>query len=174
LNRLKTAERPFVVLGESMDLQNGPEGIRIRDLAETSARDHFLELFDLKVRPQGRKLHLTVVLDRQGGSVTLDDCASVSRDLEKRLDETDLIGTSYLLEVSSPGLDRPLRGPEDYGRFRGRMARFVLAEPLEGLASFEGRLGETSDGRLEVKIGKQRVLWVPFASVKNAKLMVEM
>ena len=157
-----------------MDFQNGPEGVRIRDLAEAAVKDHFLELFELKVRPQGRKLVLTVVLDRPSGPVTLDDCAAVSRDLEQRLDETDLIGTSYLLEVSSPGLDRPLRGPEDYGRFQGRMARFILAEPLEGMVSFEGRLGEVSDGRLEVRIGKQRVLWVPFASVKSAKLMVEM
>jgi len=86
---------------------------QLRQVAEAVVRDNFLELFELKLRPQGKKLILTVVLDKKSGLVSLDECAAVSRDLEKRLDEMDLIGVPYLLEVSSPGLDRPLRTIED-------------------------------------------------------------
>ena len=133
-----------------------------------------MELFDLRVRPQGKKLVLTLVIDKKSAPVTLDECAVVSREMEKRLDELDLIQTAYLLEVSSPGLDRPLRSLEDCGRFQGRLAQFVLREPLEGLVSFEGRLGETDSERVEVKVGKERTLRVPFSMVKNARLVVEL
>ncbi|HTC19717.1 MAG TPA: ribosome maturation factor RimP [bacterium] len=157
-----------------MGLSGEPRNAQLRDLAEAVVKDNFLELFDLRVRPQGQKLVLTVVLDKKSGPVTLDDCTAVSRDLEKRLDELNLIETAYLLEVSSPGLDRPLRHLEDCRRFQGRLAQFILKEPLEGQVSFEGRLGETDGEKVEVKVGKERTLWVPFSAVKNAKLMVEL
>ncbi len=145
-----------------MGLPEEPRNVQLRDLAEAVVKDNFLELFDLRSRPQGKKLILTVVLDKKSGPVTLEDCAVVSRELEKRLDELDLIETAYVLEVSSPGLDRPLRHLEDCRRFKGRLAQFILREPLEGQVSFEGRLGETDDKRVEVKVGKERTLWVPF------------
>ncbi len=157
-----------------MGLPEEPRNAQLRDLAEAVVKDNFLELFDLRVRPQGKRLVLMVVLDKRSGPVTLEDCASVSRELEKRLDELDLIETAYVLEVSSPGLDRPLRSLEDCGRFKGRLAQFILREPLEGQVSFEGRLGETEGERVEVRIGKERILWVPFSTVKNAKLVVEL
>jgi ribosome maturation factor RimP len=143
------------------------------DLAEKTAKDNFLQLFELKTHPQGGKLVLTVVLDKPSGPVTLDDCTAVSRDLEKKLDEMDLIKTSYLLEVSSPGMDRPLRNLEDCRRFEGKLAQFNLAESLEGLVSFQGRLLETDGSRVKVQLGKERTVWVPYALVKAARLVVE-
>jgi ribosome maturation factor RimP len=157
-----------------MGLPEEPRNAQLRELAEAVVKDNFLELFDLRVRLQGKKLVLTLVLDKKSAPVTLDECAAVSREMEKRLDELDLIQTAYLLEVSSPGLDRPLRSLEDCGRFQGRLAQFVLREPLEGLVSFEGRLGETDSERVEVKVGKERTLRVPFSMVKNARLVVEL
>jgi ribosome maturation factor RimP len=142
------------------------------DLAEKTAKDNFLQLFELKTHPQGGKLVLTVVLDKPSGPVTLDDCTAVSRDLEKKLDEMDLIKTSYLLEVSSPGMDRPLRNLEDCRRFEGKLAQFNLAESLEGLVSFQGRLLETVGSRVKVQLGKERTVWVPYALVKAARLVV--
>lgn len=146
---------------------------QLRDLAEGTAKDNFLELFDFKVRSQGKKLVLTVVLDKKSSPVSVDDCTAVSRDLEKRLDELDLIETSYLLEVTSPGLDRPLRNLEDCERFKGRKALMTLNEPLEGQVSLEGHLGEVIEGKVEMRIGKERTLWVPFTAVKAARLVVE-
>ncbi len=157
-----------------MGLLDEMKTTQLRSLAEAVVKDNFLELFDFKVRPQGKKLVLTVVLDKKSGPVSLDECTAVSRDLEKKLDELDLIETSYLLEVSSPGLDRPLRSVEDCERFKGRRAQMTLAEPLEGQLSLEGRLGEVKEGKVEITIGKERTLRVPFSMVKNAKLVVEL
>ncbi|HJT25383.1 MAG TPA: ribosome maturation factor RimP [bacterium] len=157
-----------------MGLLDETKNTQLRDLAEGVAKDNFLELFDFKVRPQGKKLVLTVVLDKKSASVSVDDCTAVSRDLEKKLDELDLIETSYILEVSSPGLDRPLRSLEDCERFKGRKALITLSEPLEGQVSLEGRLGEVNDGKVEMLIGNERTLWVPFTAVKAARLVVEL
>lgn len=156
-----------------MGLLDEMKTTQLRNLAEGVVKDNFLELFDFKVRPQGKKLVLTVVLDKKSGPVSLDECTAVSQDLEKKLDALDLIETSYLLEVSSPGLDRPLRGLEDCERFKGRRALLTLNEPLEGQVSLEGRLGGVNEGKVEMLIGKERALWVPFSLVKNAKLVVE-
>ena len=153
-------------------LEDG-KNAQLRQLAEGVAKDNFLELFDFRIRPQGKKLVLAVALDKKAGPVTLDDCTAVSQDLEKRLDEMDLVETSYILEVSSPGLDRPLRSLEDCERFKGRKAQMILNEPLEGQVSLEGRLGEIHEGKVEMLIGNERVLRVPFSMVKNAKLVVE-
>jgi ribosome maturation factor RimP len=143
-----------------------------RQIAESVARDNFLELFDLTVRPQGKRLVVTLVIDKRSGPVTLDECTAVSRDLEKRLDDLNLIEVPYLLEVSSPGLDRPLRDLADCGRFKGSLAQFTFQEPVEGLSTFRGRLGEIRDGKVELTDGG-RILWAPFASVKKAHLVVE-
>jgi ribosome maturation factor RimP len=156
-----------------MGLLDETTSAQLRVLAEEAVKDNFLELFGFKVRPQGKKMVLTVVLDRKSGPVSVDDCTAVSRDLEKKLDAMDLIETSYILEVSSPGLDRPLRSLEDCERFKGRRALMTLNEPLEGQVSLEGRLGEVSEGKVEVVVGKGRTLWVPFAAVKAARLVVE-
>jgi len=157
-----------------MGLLDEAKSRQLRDLAEKAVKDNFLELFEFKIRPQGKKLALTVVVDKRSGPVSLNECTAVSQDLERRLDDLDLIETSYLLEVSSPGLDRPLRSLEDCERFKGRKALMNLSEPLDGQVSLEGRLGEINEGKVEVQIGKERTLWVPFSLVKSARLVVEM
>lgn len=145
----------------------------LRKLAEDSARDNFLELFDLAVRPQGKRLLVSVTLDKKAGAVSLDECTAVSRDLEKRLDDLDPIGMPYLLEVASPGLDRPLRGTEDYRRFKGNLAQAVLTEPWEGRSTVRGRLGDVTEGTVEfLEEGGER-LRVPLGNVKRANLVIE-
>jgi ribosome maturation factor RimP len=147
---------------------------QVQDLAGSIARDHFLELFELRTAHQGGRLLVAVVLDKRQGPVGLDECAAVSRDLEKRLDELDLIQAPYLLEVSSPGLDRALRGLEDCRRFQGKLAQFIFLEAVEGQMTFRGRLGEVADGKVELlpEDGKAP-LRVPFSNVKRANLVVE-
>jgi ribosome maturation factor RimP len=147
---------------------------QVRQLAGVVARDQFLELFDLKMAYQGGRLLVSVTLDKRQGSVGLEECTAVSRDLEKRLDELDLIQVPYLLEVSSPGLDRSLRGLEDCQRFVGRLAQFTFQEALEGQMTCRGRLGEVREGKVELfPEGGKPSLWVPFSNVKRANLVVE-
>jgi ribosome maturation factor RimP len=152
---------------------NEPKVDQLRQLAEAVVKDNFLELFDLVVRPQGKRLMVSVAIDKKIGTITVEECAKVSLELEKRLDELDVIGPSYLLEVSSPGMDRVLRHLEDCRRFQGRLAQFVFVEPVEGLTTFQGRLGEVKEETVEVMEGK-RTVWVPFKAVKRAHLVVEM
>jgi len=156
-----------------MGLLNEPKTAQLRDITEAVVKDNFLELFDFKLRPQGKKLVLTVVLDKKTGTVTLEECTAVSRDLEKRLDELDLIESSYLLEVTSPGLDRPLRHLEDCERFKGHLAHVVLNEPLGGQTDFRGRLGKVKEGQFELLAEGGKTVWLPFGQVKRANLVVE-
>src|SRR5208337_4713808 len=88
----------------SMGLPDSVKMSQLRQVAEAVVKDNFLELFDLAARPQGGKTLLSVVLDKPSGRVGLQECEAVSRDLEKRLDELDVMEGSYLLEVSSPGM----------------------------------------------------------------------
>ncbi len=156
-----------------MGIGDDPKLSQLREIAEAAARDNFLELFDLKTRAQGKKLVVTLVIDKKAGLVKLEECAAVSRDFEKRLDELNLIESSYLLEVSSPGLDRPLRNPEDFRRFKGRLANILLAEPLEGRTDFRGRLGEVQGDRVEFLAEGGKILWLSFSMMKRANLIVE-
>src|SRR5712675_2493030 len=84
---------------------------------------------------------------RDDASMTVDDCADISRSVSALLDVADPIAGAYTLEVSSPGIDRPLVRPEDYERFTGFEARIELARPVDGRKRFRGRLlGRTPSG----------------------------
>ena len=119
---------------------------RIRAIAERVAASFGLEVFDVQFRREAPGMVLRVQIDRPGPaataeeSVSVDDCAKVSRDLSAILDVEDVVPAAYTLEVSSPGLDRPLRRPDDYTRFAGRRARLVMREKVDGQTFFLGRL----------------------------------
>src|SRR5882762_2950316 len=105
---------------------------QVRAIASRVATSYGLEIFDVQFRREGAGLVLRIQLDRPGAaataeeSVSVGDCAAVSRDVSALLDVEDLVETAYILEVSSPGLDRPLRKAEDYRRFAGRRAKLVM------------------------------------------------
>jgi len=120
---------------------------QVRALAGRVAGSYGLDIFDVQFRREGQGLVLRVQIDRPGPSATatesvsVDDCARISRDLSAVLDVEDLVPDAYTLEVSSPGLDRPLRSADDYRRFSGRQAKLVMREPVDGQKYFKGRLG---------------------------------
>ncbi len=109
-------------------------------------------------------------------AVGIEDCQQVSQDLSALLDvEEDRLGlpdVKYTLEVSSPGLDRPLRGEADYRRFEGRLAKIVTAEPLAGQSSFAGRLAGLDQGEVLLSEGR-RTHRIPVRLIKRARLDVE-
>src|SRR2546421_5812290 len=125
---------------------------QVRSMAARVAAGYGLEIFDVQFRREGSGMVLRVRLDRPGSaataeeSVSVEDCAHVSRDLSAILDVEDVVPTAYVLEVSSPGLDRPLRRPDDYRRFAGRLAKIVLRERVDGQGFFRGRLGGVDGG----------------------------
>lgn len=157
---------------------------RLWQAAERVAATHGLEIFDVQFRRESVGMVLRVMIDKPGAApapnapdgVTVEDCQHVSHDLSAVLDvEGDTMGVpddSYTLEVSSPGLDRPLRHEGDYGRFTGRLAKIVTTEPVERQSAFAGRITGVEDGVVLLQEGK-RTHRVPLALVKRANLDVE-
>jgi ribosome maturation factor RimP len=113
---------------------------------------------------------------RADDSIGIQDCQRVSQDLSALLDveeePDEALGQAYTLEVSSPGLDRPLRHAADYGRFTGRLAKIVTIEPLGGQSAFSGRLAGVEDGVVLLAEGRT-VHRVPVAKIKRGRLEVE-
>lgn len=153
---------------------------RIRGAAERVARSQGLEIFDVEWKV-GKQRLLRVYLDRPpgpanpaGAGISHKDCERVSEQLSVILDVEDLVpGPSYVLEVSSPGLDRKLVKPADYERFAGQRAKIWLNEPVENQKYLEGRLAGYADGMVKLAV-KNRELSLPFAGIRKANLVVEL
>ncbi len=144
---------------------------KIRAAAERVARSEGVELVDVEWKI-GRQRFLRVYIDKPGG-ISHRDCELVSQQLGVILDVEDLVpGPQYILEVSSPGLDRKLRTPADYQRFTGRLARLVLNEPVEGASFLQGRLAGLAEEVVQVDVGG-RIVSVPLAKIRKANLVVE-
>lgn len=158
---------------------------RLRTAAERVARTHGLEVFDVQLRREPIGMVLRVVIDRPDTgrveapeeAVGIDECQRVSQDLSALLDVEDEfgqqeLGDKYTLEVSSPGLDRPLRGEADYRRFSGRLAKIVTVEPIERQSAFAGRIVGIDAGHVMLEEGR-KTHRVPFDKIKRAHLDVE-
>jgi ribosome maturation factor RimP len=152
---------------------------QVRPLATRVAGSHGLDIFDVQFRREGSGMVLRVQIDRPGSgsraeeSVSVQDCATVSRDLSAILDVEDVIPTAYTLEVSSPGLDRPLRNLTDYDRFSGRRAKVVMREPVDGQMFFKGRLGGHDDRDVLIDTDDGRRHRVPIGVITRANLEVD-
>lgn len=152
---------------------------RIRELAAGIAAAYGLEVFDVSYDREGGTFVLRVVLDRPGPSATAEDsvslehCAKVSEELSAVLDVEDVVPDTYTLEVSSPGLDRPLRTRDDFQRFAGRLAKVVTAEPIARQTAFAGHLrGVEGDDVLFENEGG-RMVRLPLGLIRRARLEVE-
>jgi ribosome maturation factor RimP len=104
--------------------------------------------------------------------LTLEDCARLSRRLSDLLDEADPIEHAYRLEVSSPGIDRPLTRLSDYDDWKGHEARIVLAEKLDGRKVFNGDLRGTEGEAVLIEVPVQGAVALPFAAIQSAKLVM--
>ena len=149
-----------------------------RSAAARIAASYGLEIFDVQFRREANGMVLRVQIDRPGSlapeeSVSIEDCARVSRDLSATLDVDDLVPITYTLEVSSPGLDRPLRRADDYRRFSGRRAKLVMREPVDGQNFFKGRLGGTEGDDILIDADDGRRHRVPMGVVTRANLEIE-
>ncbi len=144
---------------------------RVAGLAEEIAGALGVSLEGVELAGSGRRHILRVYIDKEGG-VTIRDCELMSRELGPVLDVEDLIPGPYTLEVSSPGLDRPLKKPNDFKRQIGKLARVVTSGPVEGQTFFIGRLLEAADDSFMLRI-EGRDVKIPYELVKKARLEVE-
>ena len=152
---------------------------RVRELAERVAAAYGLDIFDVELKRERGEQVLRVYVDRPGpaatpeDSVSIEDCARVAEDLGTLLDVEDVIPSGYTFEVSSPGLDRPLRSAEDYRRFAGRWAKIVTSEPVQRQTAFNGRVkGIEGDDVLFESEGK-KLMKLPLRLITRARLEVE-
>ena len=158
---------------------------RLRGAAERVASSHGLEVFDVQLRREPIGMVLRVVIDRPDPgrvetpeeSVGIAECQRVSQDLSALLDVEDEfgeedLGDRYTLEVSSPGLDRPLRHEADYRRFAGRLAKIVTTEPIGRQTAFAGRITGVDNGTVLLEEGR-KTHRVPLDRIKRANLDVE-
>ncbi|HEY8530881.1 MAG TPA: ribosome maturation factor RimP [Limnochorda sp.] len=144
---------------------------QVEALAEPIAAACGVELVDVAYLSENGRWILRVSIDREGG-VTLDDCQRVSEILSDELDRVDPIPGSYSLEVSSPGLERPLKKPREFERFQGRLVRVRAYAPVEGSRTWEGRLIGLIDNDVVVETARGQVR-IPLDKVAKAHLVAE-
>ena len=153
----------------------------MREIAERVASGRGLELFDLQFRREAVGWVLRIVIDKVGASgperaggenVTVEDCAAVSVDVSAVLDTEVTFEQHYTLEVSSPGLDRPLRGLGDFERFIGRRAKIVTSELVDGQRFVSGRIAAVRDRTIMIEDGNT-TRRIPESAVARAELEVE-
>jgi ribosome maturation factor RimP len=145
---------------------------QIREIADRVAASEGMEVVDIEYRGGGNRHKLCVYIDKPGG-ITHADCELISKQVGTIVDVEDLVPGSYVLEVSSPGLDRKLLKPKDYERFLGRKAKVRLRQPVDGKQSYIGRLCEYHDGAIGLETGPEQVLRFRFEDVSEARLVVE-
>lgn len=131
-----------------------------------------LELVDVEYMKEGASWFLRVFIDKPEG-ITHSDCQAVSERLGKILDEKDPIPQSYILEVSSPGIERPLKKPEDYVRFRGRKVRASMFSPIDGKKEFVGQLEGLADGKVLINVDNKQVA-LPLGLVAKVRLEADL
>ncbi len=141
-------------------------------LAEAVAPRHGAELVAVEIAGDLRRPLVRVSVDSPVG-VSVDQCARISEELGRALDLHDPVPTAYTLEVSSPGLDRPLRTEADYARFAGRKVEITTTEQIDGRRRWKGRLVGVDGGCAVVEIDA-RIVRVPLGLVASARLVVEM
>jgi ribosome maturation factor RimP len=139
-------------------------------LLEPEVAAEGLELVELDVAAHHGGGLLRLYIDRPGGAVTVDDCERVSRRVGPVLDAADPIRGGYTLEVSSPGLDRPLTRPEHYARVVGGRVRIELAVPREGRARYTGRLLAADGGRVRLEIEGGAEVEFGLAEIRKARV----
>jgi ribosome maturation factor RimP len=144
---------------------------RVRELAEPIIKELNLDLVDIEYLPQRGRGIVRIIIDKDNG-VTLDDCTKVNREVGYILEIKDLFFHPYQLEVSSPGLERPLKTLGDFEKFLGRKVSLKTSDLLNGKRNFKGTLKQVQNGAVLLEMDGE--LWeIPFSLVRHAKLVYE-
>jgi ribosome maturation factor RimP len=144
---------------------------KVLNFAKQAADKQGVEIFDIELLGKG-KLLLRVIIDKERG-VTLNDCERFSKSLGAVLDVENPFSGSYTLEISSPGLDRPLKGIKDFEKNTGKLVRIVTVEKIENQKFFIGRILEVSNDFVKILVNGRK-LDIPFDRISKARLEVEL
>jgi ribosome maturation factor RimP len=145
---------------------------KIAAIAADIAGENGLELVQAQIAGAGKSLTIRVFIDKAGG-VTHEDCASFSRQLETILDVDDFIASAYLLEVSSPGLERELYSLQDFKRFAGSLAKVKTAQAFDGQKNFRGRIVSVENEEIVFDDKTKGLVRFGFGAVSKANLEID-
>jgi ribosome maturation factor RimP len=143
---------------------------RIIEMAEQVAASMGMEVVLVEIKGGGKKSVVRTFIDQPGG-ISLDDCERFSRRLSVSLDVEDWIPFSYTLEVSSPGINRPLVKESDFKRFCGKDATVRTRTPIDGRKNFKGRIADVAVGRLELEISPGDTVKIALMDIEKANLI---
>jgi ribosome maturation factor RimP len=138
---------------------------------KTSLDSFGLIMVDFMLRHESGQIILKVLIDKPSGGITMGECADLNRFFKGFLDEEGLVGEDYTLEVSSPGLDRPLKVREDFLRMLNKEARFFLSEPLNGKIEWSGFIESAGEEKVSVRL-KEGLIEIPYNKINKSKLII--
>jgi ribosome maturation factor RimP len=145
---------------------------RIKEIAKKATADNGVEFVHLELAGTKRNQVVRVFADKEGG-INIEDCSKVSRSIEAEMDADDFMPGTYVLEVSSPGLDRELYSLADFERFAGNLAKLKMRPDFEGPKSLNGTIVSVLDGDIVFEDRTAGTLTIPYASVAKANLKVD-
>jgi len=145
---------------------------KITELADSVAGQNAVDIVDVELAGSSRKPLIRIFIDRENG-VTLEDCERFSRGLSALLDVEDPIPSAYVLEVSSPGLDRPLKKLRDFERSTGKLVRIITREMIEKQNIFRGRITKVEGDAITLLFDDKEIA-IPFGQISKARLEIEL
>jgi ribosome maturation factor RimP len=153
--------------------ETGSIGGRVEQIAASVTERSGIEFVHCQIAGSKRNPTVRLIIDKPGG-VTLEDCAQVSRDVEAVLDRDDFIPTSYVLEVSSPGIERELFKLADFEKFTGQNARVKTSKPIGGQRNFSGRIAAVDGGTIDFEDRTNGRIRIPFDLIAKANLQIDL
>ncbi|MFS1513161.1 ribosome maturation factor RimP [Chengkuizengella sp. SCS-71B] len=143
---------------------------QVQDMVQNFIEEEGYELVDIEYVKEGENKYLRIYVDKDGG-IDIDDCGRISEYISQKLDETDPISEAYILEVSSPGAERPLKKAKDFENAVNKNVFITTYESIDGLKEFEGKLVSFQNEMLEIKLVK-KTHQIPLNKVASARLAV--
>lgn len=144
---------------------------RVRGIVDSILLNEGMELVEIEYRRESKGWVLRLYIDKAGG-VRLDDCTHISQEVGRSLDVEDFIAIPYTLEVSSPGLTRPLKKEKDFMKYRNQIIKVKTIHPIENRRKFKGRLLGISENRIEIEMDGG-VFQIPLSNVAKANLEID-
>jgi len=144
----------------------------VSPLAEGFLHESGMEMVDLEFQFESGRWTLRIFIDKEGG-VTVDDCANVNKELGYLIEAKNIIDYHYVFEVSSPGLNRPLKKEKDFIRSIGKMIKLKLARPVNKKSKFTGRLTNVREGMISLVIDDNNLVELPLNEIDKARLKYE-
>ena len=139
----------------------------IEDKVKTIVQNNNLGLVDFKIFPKGRSWVIRSIVDHESGGVTVDECSILNKVIFSVIDGSNMLGDDFVVEVNSPGLDRPLRNFKDFMRVKGKIIMVWLKESLREKTYFEGKLLNVRDGSIILEVGKE-IFEIPLSIISKS------